>query len=307
MSLSRFRGGSHACRCLHERDGVIAQHFGADGHGRPTRTNGLPSCSRDLSGWLIGGMVHLLLAGGRTRGPLEPDSPASICRRLAIGSVDTHPRAFVFRAVGASSTRPSEFDGPAARMGVLVPPLWFLGLDQFISGNHDPYVRRLAARAVVGTAGAFLVATTTYIWSYGRHRARMIEGPAGDRNKSRSRVQNALDRLLSVPQEQAIFSFVTRTLVRSRNHRFVAAAFLALGFAICSESMAARSGLESWPSSAHLHFPCLCCAGTDIWPACRSNYGQTGSSDISRRPTCDPFAKAWKNYSSTSASFRLRS
>jgi hypothetical protein len=128
---------------------------------------------------------------------------------------------------------------------LFVPPLWFLGVDQFVAGNHDPFVRMLAVRAVLGTVGACITALATYIWSYGRHRTRIIEGPSGDGAESCSRFQAALDRLLRVPQEQAVFGFVSKTFVRSRNHRFVAATFLALAFAIFSESVASRADIRS--------------------------------------------------------------
>ena len=60
---------------------------------------------------------------------------------------------------------------------VWVPPAWFLGLDQVMIGNLEPLAARLAWRGVAGLAAAACAALITYLWSYRRHRVRLLESP----------------------------------------------------------------------------------------------------------------------------------
>ena len=59
-----------------------------------------------------------------------------------------------------------------------VPPAWYLGVDQVMIGNHEALASRLAWRGLAGVAGAACLALLTYLWSYRRHRVRLLESPA---------------------------------------------------------------------------------------------------------------------------------
>lgn len=116
---------------------------------------------------------------------------------------------------------------------VWVPPVWFLGLDQVIAGNLDPLAVQLARLSLAGVAGAATVAVSMYLWSYRRHRVRLLESalpsPAA---AARGRLGALTERLLPDPRELAVFAFVAKTLVRSRQHRLVLTTFAALAVAV---------------------------------------------------------------------------
>ncbi len=60
---------------------------------------------------------------------------------------------------------------------VWIPPLWFLGLDQRIAGHAEPLAVRLSQLALAGVGAAAAAALLTYLWSYRRHRTRVVESP----------------------------------------------------------------------------------------------------------------------------------
>ncbi len=59
----------------------------------------------------------------------------------------------------------------------LVPPVWFLGLEQCLIGNQDPFAARLSFDAVIALAVSAVTAMVAYWWSYRRHRIRVLESP----------------------------------------------------------------------------------------------------------------------------------
>ena len=61
---------------------------------------------------------------------------------------------------------------------VWVPAAWFLGLHEVMIGNHEPVAERLAWRALAGVAGAIASAILAYLWSYRRHKVRLLETPS---------------------------------------------------------------------------------------------------------------------------------
>jgi hypothetical protein len=120
---------------------------------------------------------------------------------------------------------------------VWVPPAWFLGLDQVMAGNFEPLATRLAWIGVCGVAGAAGAAISTYLWSYRRHRVRLLETPVTARKTAPREWLAALtDRFLPNPRELAVFAFVAKTLARSRQHRLVLTGFAALAIAVIFES-----------------------------------------------------------------------
>ena len=120
---------------------------------------------------------------------------------------------------------------------VWAPPAWFLGLDQVIAGNLEPMAVKLAWIGLAGVAGAATAALMTYLWSYRRHRVRLLEAPEIT-SKAVDRVW--LDRfgawLIPDPRELAVFAFIWKTLGRSRQHRLVLTGFAALAVAVIFDS-----------------------------------------------------------------------
>ena len=116
-----------------------------------------------------------------------------------------------------------------------LPPVWFLALDQSILGNREPFVEQLARRGLAAPAVAGLAAAAVYIWSYWHHRAGVLETPAEPPNQVvrfaelRARVA---DWLIPRPEEQAVFSFMLKTLARSGHHRLALTAYAGIAIAI---------------------------------------------------------------------------
>ncbi len=118
---------------------------------------------------------------------------------------------------------------------VWLPPAWFLALDQTILGNREPFVVQLARVGIAAPAAAGLAAATVYIWSYWHHRVGVLETPAEPPNpvvrfaSLRARIQ---DWVVPRPEEQAVFSFMAKTLARSGHHRLVLTAYAGIAVAI---------------------------------------------------------------------------
>jgi hypothetical protein len=114
---------------------------------------------------------------------------------------------------------------------------WYLGVDQVLIGNREPLASSLAWRGLAGVAGAACLALLTYLWSYRRHRVRLLESPAmASRAQDRNWLAGIAGRLIPDPRELAVFAFIAKTLARSRQHRLVLTAFGAIALAVIFES-----------------------------------------------------------------------
>jgi hypothetical protein len=120
-----------------------------------------------------------------------------------------------------------------------LPPAWFLGLDQVLLGNREPYARALARLALESVAAAALLAVAAYLWSYRRQKVRMLETPVSARHEwktVRRWLHGCSDRFLPNQPQHAVFGFTMATLARSRFHRMVLTGFVAVAFALIAES-----------------------------------------------------------------------
>jgi hypothetical protein len=118
-----------------------------------------------------------------------------------------------------------------------VPPAWFLGLDQVIMGNREPFALRLAWISLAASGCVTAAAIFTYLWSYRHHRVRLLESPAGAPNKKRSNWVTILaESMIPDPRKLAVLTFIGKTLARSRHHRLVLTAFAAIAIAVIFES-----------------------------------------------------------------------
>ena len=124
---------------------------------------------------------------------------------------------------------------------VYVPPLWFLGLEQTIAGNHEPLAVGLAWLALAGSLASACAAVLTYLWSYRRHRVRLLESSAprsaADRRGWTARLADRISGHFD-SREVAVFSFIGKTLARSRPQRLVLTAYGGLAVAMIFESFA---------------------------------------------------------------------
>ena len=132
-----------------------------------------------------------------------------------------------------------------------VPPLWFLGIDQVVAGNQEPFAVRLASRGIAGIAGAAGAALLAYWWSYRRHRRRVLESPAVE-SAARSFWPEALaEHAMTSTRRLAIFVFIAKMLGRSRQHRLILTAFVAIAMAIIFEGFVSlAAGFRSSPQAA---------------------------------------------------------
>jgi len=138
---------------------------------------------------------------------------------------------------------------PAVRY---LPPAWFVGLYQCQLGWTWPLFRELADLARLALGFSALAAVAGFALSYQRHVRRSLEvldtaqrapGPLA------RLVAAVLDRVvLRTPAERAAFHFVRQTVVRSRSHRALAAAWAGAGFALVFQALAGviLSGNRTW-------------------------------------------------------------
>jgi hypothetical protein len=112
-----------------------------------------------------------------------------------------------------------------------LPPVWFLGLCQNLSGDPDPAMQALAQRALAALAIAVVLVMLTYTVSYRRHRALLMEGVPAPRNSGRWRGA-VFDWLIPDPRRQAVIVFLARTLGGSSQHRTILMGYGGFGLAI---------------------------------------------------------------------------
>ena len=122
---------------------------------------------------------------------------------------------------------------------VYAPPLWFFAVDQIIFGSRGPTVDALARIAVLASGSSAAAAVLAYVWSYGRHRIRVLESPSVESAGARRFWPSAAGSwFLADARQLAVFSFITKMLGRSRPHRLFLTAFTALSLALISQGFA---------------------------------------------------------------------
>jgi hypothetical protein len=157
---------------------------------------------------------------------------------------------FLLSARIVSELQPAAAINPAAVYAF--PPLWFLGLYQTQLGWSNPVFRDLAASARMAAGWTTVGALATYLLSYKRHVTRSLES-ADEFSTTPSAVERQVSRVLDRfvvrdGLQQAAFYFIWKTLTRSRRHKLLFAAYVAVGCAVIFEGLAvlvARGG-NSW-------------------------------------------------------------
>lgn len=114
---------------------------------------------------------------------------------------------------------------------IYFPPAWFLGLYERLLGSHDAFFLRLAHVATLSLWTTLAIASVSYLISYRRHAIRILEQARKASTKPPGAGGSSLsDTLISSSRELAVFSFISRTLQRSRHHKFLLQ--LAMGLAL---------------------------------------------------------------------------
>jgi hypothetical protein len=126
------------------------------------------------------------------------------------------------------------------------PPLWFLGIYQWIiEGPEVPSVfTTLATVGFVATGVAVALTIVTYPIAYIRRVRQVIEGPGKQRNRSHfagplARWSNCIfDRaLLRRPARRAIYSFISQTLFRVPRYRIYLVLYCGVGLSIVASTL----------------------------------------------------------------------
>ncbi len=123
--------------------------------------------------------------------------------------------------------------GPRAQAWLLwLPPMWFLGLYEWMLGTADPTLTMLARRAVLAVALSSAVVLMTYPLAYRRLMVSVVEAGRQERG-ALARAFHSLVIWLAGrhPAARAAAEFFTATLGRVERQRFILAITIGLALA----------------------------------------------------------------------------
>jgi hypothetical protein len=114
---------------------------------------------------------------------------------------------------------------PPAPWLLLAPPVWFLGLEEWLLGGAGPVFSRLAATALFAFAAVAVTTIVTYALAYRRVMVRVVETPEDSAGAWRvSRLADWITRRLSrMPVRRAAMQFFFSSIGRVERLRFVVA------------------------------------------------------------------------------------
>jgi hypothetical protein len=119
----------------------------------------------------------------------------------------------------------------------LVPPAWFVGLQQVLRGSDDPWFFHLASIAIAAGGTAFVIVAITYTLLF-RHFERLVLG-----STAMSSPWSGMDRIRvfthATPAFRAVHGFTVLTLRRSQLHQSVL-----VGVSACGVGMAMNRLIE---------------------------------------------------------------
>jgi hypothetical protein len=139
-----------------------------------------------------------------------------------------------------------------------IPPLWFLGLyEKLMQGGSAPAgASALATIGIYATTAALLISLITYPLAWSRQKKRAIEGTSA-RVQGSSKFSVLVHRSLPrIPEQRAIFHFISQTIARSPRYRVFLALYAGAGLAMALCSVVTLS-----ESSDHVLRPALSTPG----------------------------------------------
>jgi len=195
----------------------------------------------------LGASIVTALAIIAVAGALLICMPASRLRTASIafrgvclfGLVLLVPLAFRLPTSGVLISREST-------LFYVVPPAWFLGIEQVLLGNATPFFFRLAQIGAAAALTSLAVAAGSYMFLY--HRFEQVifrSAPSSDRT-SRERTGFILRR--QTPDTAAAGPFIRATLTRSPLHQSV---FVTI--AACGAGLVLNSFVSNWRARVPLN------------------------------------------------------
>ena len=131
-----------------------------------------------------------------------------------------------------TSATPKTISGELPQPWILaLPPLWFLGLYEWMLGTSDPLLLALARRAAIAIAVCVGVTLVTYPLAYRRLMVSVVESGRHERGWLSRRVQAGMVAIAGRDlSSRAAADFFAATIARVERQRFIIA--IALGLAL---------------------------------------------------------------------------
>ncbi|HEU4935705.1 MAG TPA: hypothetical protein VFT39_04560 [Vicinamibacterales bacterium] len=112
----------------------------------------------------------------------------------------------------------------------LAPPVWFLGIEQWLLGKATPYFLRLAQIAAMVGVASLVVAVGSYLFLY--HQLERVIFPAASSGRSPRQRARFLRLASRKPNTAAVGPFIRATLTRSPLHQGILIIVAACGAAL---------------------------------------------------------------------------
>jgi hypothetical protein len=173
----------------------------------------------------INGALLVLVPRGQLQGAATAVRSAMLCAMvLCVPMVARLPTIAPLLAAGSPTL-------------YLIPPVWFLGVDEVLLGHGSPYFNRLATSAGVAVIASLTLAVGSYLFLY-RRFDRVMMRPAGTATGSRWWSRPLFERAgQGRANITAISTFVRLTLARSSLHQGVFVAITACGAGMVLNSL----------------------------------------------------------------------
>jgi hypothetical protein len=131
----------------------------------------------------------------------------------------------------------------------VVPPVWFVGVQQVLSGNTTPYFLRLTQIAGAAAVASLTIALGSYVFLYQRFERMIIRPVSGSDRFPRWRIPLVPHLRRRQADTSAIGPFVRATLMRSPLHQSVFVAISACGAGLVLNGLVGDWGATA-PSNA---------------------------------------------------------
>ena len=183
----------------------------------------------------LGGSTMVVLAVTAINGALLLTVP-----RASLQAASTAVRSAMFCTLVLCLPLAARLPAIAPRLAAgstalyLVPPIWFLGVEELLLGHVSPYFSRLAGIAAVAFVASLVVAVSSYSYLY-RRFDRVMMRPADASAGSHRRAGIVIGRRRGAPFS-AISAFTRLTLARSALHQGVFVAIAACGAGLVMNS-----------------------------------------------------------------------